>query len=129
MYKVKDMLYAKGFCYLKKKDANMVALSVVGNAEDWLEVEMILPLEVVVNGDYATWQNGLFAQNIKNKQTYDELKQSIIKSRYSIDDQIAIILNKEKGEEFMEAFTCMQDWRNFASALATSIIKVQNKMI
>lgn len=119
MYKIKNKLYAKGFCYLKRKSDGAVALSTEGVPDDWTEVEMERPLKPETDGELVTWQGGLLAQNISGCKTYDEVKLRIISSRYSTDDQIAIILNAGNGDEESKfAYDCMQEWRNFASELA-----------
>lgn len=58
------------------------------------------------------------------KRTYADWKTTIIKWRYSNDDQIAIMLNKDESEEDLERYNKMQEWREWASTLSKKIIEV-----
>ena len=54
---------------------------------------------------------------------YKGIKTSIVKVRYSLDDQLAIICNRESGEEGdEETYQKMQKWRDFASDTARKIL-------
>lgn len=61
-------------------------------------------------------------------RTYGDWKTIIIKWRYSNDDQIAIMLNKDESEEDLEKYNRMQSWREWASTLSKVIINL-NKNI
>jgi hypothetical protein len=54
--------------------------------------------------------------NIKERYdpalTYEQLKTKYIKKIFSNDDQIALILNKDKSPEDLELFNKMQEWRD-----------------
>lgn len=58
--------------------------------------------------------------------TYADAKKYVICKRYSNDDQIAIILNKDNSEEDALAFQKMQEWRDWASAVAHKIMDCIN---
>lgn len=62
------------------------------------------------------------------KRTYGDWKTIIVKWRYSNDDQIAIMLNKDESEEDLEKYNRMQSWREWASTLSEAIINL-NKNI
>lgn len=49
---------------------------------------------------------------------YAAVKERIIKSRYSNDEQIAIMLNKDIGREGSVYYQKMQEWREFATEVA-----------
>ena len=53
---------------------------------------------------------------------YNSVKTAIIKSRYSYDDQIAIMLNKADSPEDERKFKRMQDWRRYAAEVATVLL-------
>lgn len=54
---------------------------------------------------------------------YARLKREIVKMRYSNDDQIAIILNRDEGDEQDSLdYDHMQEWRDWASEVAHTII-------
>jgi len=56
-------------------------------------------------------------------RTYADAKKYIVSKRYSNDDQIAIILNKDNSEEDALAFQKMQEWRDWASVVAHKIME------
>lgn len=60
-------------------------------------------------------------------KSYSEAKRFIVNKRYSNDDQIAIILNKDDSEEDLLAYQKMQEWREWASIFAKKIMNVINK--
>lgn len=59
-------------------------------------------------------------KNIKPfNASYADIKTTIIKLKYSNDDQIALILNyQDDPEKYYEAYNEMQNWRDKASKLA-----------
>lgn len=120
MYTKNGILYAEVYKYLKHKRVNLVALSVKGSADDYDELPMNDPLDVEVSGGMVFWNNRRFA-NRPDRMTRDGVKTSIIKSRYSNDDQIAIMLNKDASEEDGVLYQKMQEWREFAGFVAKSI--------
>ena len=110
MYVKGNTVYADAYKYLKHKERNIVALSIKGNPDDYEEVSMDMPLEVKVNGNMISWNKGMFMKNVSGL-SYEGIKSTIIKSRYSYDDQIAIMLNKDESEEKRMHFDKMQQWR------------------
>lgn len=112
-----NTVYADAFKYLKHKEKNLIALSIKGSADDYEELEMNNPLDVDVVGNMIFWNDRKFA-NHPAKLTGDAIKTSIIKSRYSNDDQIALMLNKDESEEDAMYYDKMQEWREFAGEIA-----------
>ena len=52
-----------------------------------------------------------------------DYKKAIIQKKYNNDDQIAIMLNKDSGEEVdLMAYRKMQEWREWSSLVARKII-------
>ena len=107
MYVKGNTVYADAYKYLKHKERNIVALSVKGNPDDYEEVSMDMPLEVKVNGNMISWNKGMFMKNVSDL-SYEGIKSTIIKSRYSNDDQLAILLNKDERDEHRRYFDQMQ---------------------
>ena len=118
-----NTVYADAFKYLKHKEKNIIALSIKDSADDYEELEMNNPLDVEVVGNMIFWNNRKFA-NIPSKMDYAVVKASIIHSRYSNDDQIAIMLNKDASEEDAMYYQKMQEWRDFAAYIAGKINKI-----
>ena len=123
MYAKRDMLYADAYKYLKHKTKRIVALSINGSADDFEEVDMESPIKVVIVGKLVTWNNNLLACS-SDELTYEAIKTKIIKSRYSNDDQLAIILNKDKDADGQLSFERMQVWREFATKIAKAVINI-----
>ena len=90
-----NRVYADTYKYLKHNSKNIVALSFVGNADDFHEVDMKLPIEASVVGNMIFWEEKKLAI-LPKKTDYASIKEHVIKSRYSNDEQIAIMLNKGK---------------------------------
>lgn len=120
MFTKGNTIYADTYKYLKHKEKNIIALSIPGSADDYDELPMNDPLDVEVSGGMVFWNNRKFA-NRPDRLTRDGVKTSIIKSRYSNDDQIAIMLNKDASEEDVVLFQKMQEWREFAAFVASSV--------
>ena len=57
---------------------------------------------------------------------YVGIKTKIIKMKYSNDDQIAIILNKDNSAEDLELYNKMQNWRDWAGEFAREVVKLLN---
>lgn len=120
MFTKGNTIYADAFKYLKHKERNVIALSIKGSADDYEELPMNDPLDVEVAGGMVFWNNRKFA-NRPDRMTRDGVKTSIIHSRYSNDDQIAIMLNKDASEEDAMYYQKMQEWREFAALIAGKI--------
>lgn len=123
MYVKGNRVYADAYKYLKHKERNIVALSVKGNPDDYEELEMDTPLEVTLKGNMISWNKGMFMKNV-SELSYEGIKSTIIKSRYSNDDQIAIMLNKDESEEKRMYFDKMQQWRGFAADITKAILLI-----
>lgn len=115
-------MYADAYKYLKHKERNMIALRVEGNPDDYEEVSMDTPVEVEVNGNMISWNKGMFMKNIPDL-SYEGVKGAIVRSRYSYDDQIAVMLNKDSEEqEDIRYYQKMQEWREFAGEIAKAVV-------
>lgn len=121
MFTKGNTVYADAYKYLRHKDQNIIALSIKGSANDYEELELDHPLDVEVSGDMIFWNRRMFA-NIPDALTREAIKTSIIKSRYSNDDQLAILLNKDEDEMSTMYYQKMQEWREFASEVSKILI-------
>lgn len=117
MFTKGNMVYADAYKYLRHKNKNIIALSFKGSADDFEEVEMTSPIEVETDGDMLFWEKRKFAI-IPDRMEYAAIKERIIKNRYSNDEQIAIMLNRERSEEDNVLYLKMQEWREFAAEIA-----------
>lgn len=71
------------------------------------------------------FNDGKLVFPINYNWSYADYKKYFIKLRYSNDDQIAIILNKDESEEGQLRFKRMEDWRKFASDLSKLMTSVK----
>ena len=55
---------------------------------------------------------------------YENLKKKFIEWHYSNDDQIAIILNKDKDDSSKTDYDKMQEWRTWAGDVAKKVINL-----
>lgn len=123
MYFEKKLVYSQAGKYLKKGKhyAYQFALN-----EDVIEEYDLDLSDLTIEGKFAFFNNRLFAQKIGKNWTYGDYKKDIIKKRYSNDDQIAIILNKDDSEEDLLRYKRMLEWREFASKFAKLIMEKLN---
>lgn len=121
MYEKNGRVYADPYKYLKRRGTVAMEVSVT-DKEGWEELAMKRPLEIKISrkGEEAV-VNGLFLLRICGKD-YGEVKREIIKMRYTNDDQMAIILNREDSEEDELSYCRMQLWREFAAEVARAVI-------
>ena len=71
----------------------------------------------MINMDGVVFRNN-------EKYDYGQWKANIIKKRYSNDDQIAILLNKDDSAEDKMRYDKMQEWREYASMLAKKFVEL-----
>lgn len=134
MFTKNNKTYSEAFKYLWNKKQRAVALS-VSKSEGWEEVEMPDDLGVQVEEHRdnegklthydAYFVNRLFIIRLPTLD-YGEVKKTIIQRRYSMDDQMAIQLNKDKSEEYLREYERMQEWREFSAYLAKEIERKYN---
>ena len=116
MFTKGNTTYSEAFGYLRHRRFNMVTLQTKDSTEDYNEEAFSLPLNVVTEGKTVTF-GGYFIVQPKSL-SYGDIKTAIIKMRYSNDDQMALILNKESSEEDALLYSKMQEWREFAAEVA-----------
>lgn len=86
------------------------------------EINFKEPYKVEVKDKKLYFSELKFEVSITNT-SYDAIKTALINSRYSNDDQIAIILNKDDSEEGALLFNKMQEWREYSGELAKKAIE------
>ena len=90
--------------------------------------EMDITLDdMKINNNFIIYSNGNVVQLAHPERNYAEWKAAIIKWRYSNDDQIAIILNRDDSEGDRLKYDRMQAWRDWAATLAKKIVSLKNK--
>lgn len=117
MFTKGNKVYSDTYKYLKHNEKNIIALSYVGNADDFHEEDMTLPIEVQISDNMIFWENKKLA-TLPKKLDYASIKEHLIKSRYTYDEQLAIMLNKDKTSDGKLQYSRMQAWRDFAGEIA-----------
>lgn len=123
MFVKKNTVYSEAGHYLKS--GSIIGFQLNGDISKFEE----LPIDIndmVRVGNIIYFNQDKIAQYVLPKGSYDDYKSAIIKKRYSNDDQIAIILNKDNSEEDKLIFDKMQEWRDWASTLANKIVEFLN---
>lgn len=122
MYKIGNWVFADAGHHLKMN--NNVAYFFEYNKEEIEEVVTSID-DMHLAGNILIWSGNRLAQSIITNGAYGDYKKAIIQKKYSNDDQIAIILNKDSGEEAdLIAYNKMQEWRDWASIVAKKILEV-----
>ena len=117
MYEKDGIVYSDGYKYLKHKTERVVGFAVPGKAEDFEEADVDMST-LTVDSDTVTL-NGTLKIGISG-WNHKSIKRKVIVSRYSNDDQIAIMLN---GDE--KSMQRMQRWREFADEVSEMAVKAR----
>ena len=124
MYKIKDIVYSDAGKLLVGR--NRVGYAFSGEPGDFIEKDITLD-DMTVDGGYVRYGGGLVRQIIhSDAMTYAALKAEMVKRRYSLDDQIAVMLNKDDDAESALAYEKMQEWREWSGRVAKAIIETLN---
>lgn len=123
MYKVRNKVYADAEHILIGK--NKRGYSFLGEVSDFSEKAIRLD-DMKVDGQFLVYSDGLIRELYDPNATYEQLKAKYIKRLFSNDDQIAIMLNKDKSAADAELFNKMQEWRDWCGVLAKKVISMKN---
>ena len=122
MYKIGNYNFADAGYYLKR--GSSIAYFFEDNEEEIQEIEATVD-DMHKIGSIILWSEDKLAQRVFKNGTYADYKKAIIQKKYSNDDQIAIMLNKDSGEEIdLLAYQKMQEWRDWASLVAKKIMEI-----
>lgn len=121
MYKIKNTIYADAGFVLKHD--NKLAF----NFRD-IDINSVSEIEVNFNDMFEkngklVYSNGMFKE-IKSCANYGDWKSKIVGKQFTINDQIAIMLNKEDSEEDRLLYDKMQEWREWSGKFAKKIMEV-----
>lgn len=123
MYKVRNKVYAEAGSILIGK--NKRGYSFLGEVSDFSEKAIRLD-DMKVDGQFLVYSDGIIRELYDPNATYEQLKAKYVKRLFSNDDQIAIILNKDKSAADAELFDKMQEWRDWCGVLAKKVISMKN---
>ena len=122
MYKIRNKTYADAGYHLKR--GGSIAYFFEDNGQEIQEVKTDIE-DMHATDSIILWSKNKIAQRIIKNGNYGDYKKAIIQKKYSNDDQIAIMLNKDSGlEEDLFAYQKMQEWREWASTVAKKIMEV-----
>ena len=121
MFTKGNKVYADAGKYLVSKDRRIIALNITGSIDDYDEEEINSPLDIEIKDGLIYYQNRklICAPEIMD---YAGIKTKMIKLRYSNDDQLALILNKDNSEEDTELYNKMQEWREWSGTFAKLVM-------
>lgn len=118
MFKIKDTVYADaGFILL---GSNKRCYQFKGEVSEFKENRITLD-DMRIEGNLVYY--GDVVQALPKVVDYPTLKADMVKKRYSVDDQIAIILNADNSEEDRLRYTKMQEWRDWSAKVAKAIMQ------
>lgn len=121
MFTKGNKVYADAGKYLVSKDRRIIALNITGSIDDYDEEEINSPLDIEIKDGLIYYQNRklICAPEIMD---YAGIKTKMIKLRYSNDDQLALMLNKDNSEEDTELYNKMQEWREWSGTFAKLVM-------
>jgi hypothetical protein len=122
MYKVRNKVYAEAGSILIGK--NKRGYSFLGEVSDFSEKAIRLD-DMKVDGQFLVYSDGLIRELYDPSATYEQLKTKYVKRLFSNDDQIAIMLNKDKSAADAELFDKMQEWRDWCGVLAKKVASLK----
>lgn len=117
MYKKNEIVYSDAYKYLRRKSGDAIGFAIPGDIDDFEELDIDMRTvkretnDITLNGRLK-----IFVQDFDHKT----VKMKIVTSRYSNDDQIAVMLNGD--EVWMDR---MQRWRRFADDVAKAVEETQ----
>lgn len=123
MFTKDNCIYADAFCFLRHRAKPLAGLCIpLGGAspEDFIELPVDRPIRARISHGRIFWQNDLLML-VPPDLSYNAVKTAAVKLRYSNDDQMAIVLNRDKNAEKEAEFIRMQNWRDFAAELAKAV--------
>ena len=123
MYKVRNKVYAEAGSLLIGK--NKRGYVFVGELKEFSEKAIRLD-DMRIEGQFLVYSDGLIRELYNPNMTYEQLKAKYVKRLFSNDDQIAIMLNKDRSAEDSELFDKMQEWRDWCGILAKKVISLKD---
>lgn len=131
MFTKDGILYSDAFKYLYNARMNAVAFQ-YPESDGWeegplpddfnVELTEVKDEDGNVTERRAFFYNRLFVATLPAELSYGAVKTAIIQRRYSNDDQLALMLNRENSEESESLYQKMQSWRDFATVFAKKVM-------
>ena len=125
MFTKGEKVFSEEGKYLTSKDKRKYGFVLNGTIDEFDEFSINSPLDIKISGNLILFQNNKLAC-FPETMDYVGIKTKLIKMKYSNDDQIALILNKDNSEEDAALYEYMQNWREWASYFAKEVVKILN---
>lgn len=122
MYKVRNKVYADAGKILIGKNKRGYAF--LGELKEFSEKAIRLD-DMRIEGQFLVYSDGLIRELYNPNMTYEQLKAKYVKRLFNNDDQIAIMLNKDRSAEDSELFDKMQEWRKWCGVLAKKVLTIK----
>lgn len=122
MYKVRNKVYAEAGSLLI--GTNKRGYCFLGELNEFSERAINLD-DMRIEGQFLVYSDGLIRELYNPNMTYEQLKAKYVKRLFSNDDQIAIMLNKDRSAEDAELFEKMQEYRDWCGTLAKKVISLK----
>ena len=118
MFRIKNKIYSDaGYILVSDKK---IGYQFEGNESDFSERKIDLN-----NIDFRDNYIILDGIVMLSASTYADLKRDMVHRRYTNDDQLAIMLNRD-SDEF--SYNKMQEWRQFSGEVASAIINKKQEL-
>lgn len=121
MYKIRNKVYAEAGSLLIGKDKRGYCF--LGELKEFSEKAIRLD-DMRIEGQFLVYSDGLIRELYNPNMTYEQLKAKYVKRLFSNDDQIAIMLNKERSAEDAELYDKMQEYRDWCGLLAKKVVSL-----
>lgn len=128
MFTKGEKVFSEEGKYLTSKDKRKYGFVLKGTIDEFDEFSINSPLDINISGNLILFQNNKLAC-YPETMDYVGIKTKLIKMKYSNDDQIALILNKDNSEEDALLYEHMQNWREWSGYFAKEVVKFLNKEI
>ena len=121
MFTKGNKVYSDAGKYLISKNRRTIALNIIGSIDNYDEEEINSPLDIEIKDGLIYYQNRKLICS-PEIMDYAGIKTKMIKLRYSNDDQLALILNKDNSEEDTKLYNKMQEWRVWSGTFAKLVM-------
>ena len=124
MYTIRGYVYADAGRILIGK--NKIGYKLKGELDDFTESEINIDDMTMESGMFI-YDSGRIREIARTNLSYAELKAHLVKTMFTNDDQIAIILNRYDSESDSILYDKMQQYRSWCSKLAKKMMEVSSQ--
>lgn len=121
MYEYKNNTYAEAGNILQGSKA--LGMSLPNTFAPFTERPIDLT-NLTIDGKYLCFD--IFKWKHNGIVTFEDARKFIVSKRYSLDEQIEIIMNKDDGEDAAMEFRMLKEWRSWAAVVAHKVMEVIN---